>query len=251
MKHHSFDIAIAKRYDAETAIILNYINYWIEQHKGNKRYYHEGKYWVYFTHKQLAEYFEYIRPRKIRSIIENLINEGVLHKGNYNEKKFDRTAWYALTIPYDSICETGQLHLTNLTNGSDKSDQPIPLQTTLQTFSKPLKVSDKKSDYKKFVELWFLFYEKQTGRKPSFTSIGGKKIKSIEAKIKVMAPERNTVDFFKNMLDFYDQITDKWLKDNMLDLNIFDSKFDLIINNLKKGYDTEQDRKDRYHSYLN
>ena len=51
---HSFDIAIAKKYGINCAVLLNNICFWIEKNRANEKNFHDGKYWTYNTKKSIS-----------------------------------------------------------------------------------------------------------------------------------------------------------------------------------------------------
>ena len=123
---HSFDIEIAKKYGIEEAIILNNFNFWIEKNKANKRHFYDGHYWTYNSKKAFVELFPYMSERQIDYAIKNLVDNGLIIKGNYNKVGFDRTLWYAITKMGYCILQNCKMEETKLLNGNDKIVQPIP-----------------------------------------------------------------------------------------------------------------------------
>lgn len=96
MQHH-FNTEIAKQYDIITAILLDNFYYWIEKNRLNERNLKDGRYWTYNTKKAIAEWFPYLNERQLDYALKKMVEQGLLIKGNYNENKYDRTLWYAIT----------------------------------------------------------------------------------------------------------------------------------------------------------
>jgi DNA-binding PadR family transcriptional regulator len=96
MQHH-FNTEIAKNYDIITAILLDNLYYWIEKNKVNERNFKDGRYWTYNTKKAIAEWFPYLNERQLDYALKKMVEQGLIVKGNYNENKYDRTLWYAIT----------------------------------------------------------------------------------------------------------------------------------------------------------
>ena len=94
---HKFDVAIAKKYDITTALLLENFYFWIEKNRANKKNFHDGRYWTYNSFKALTELFPYLSERQLKYAIKKLIAENLLIQANYNENPYDRTSWYALT----------------------------------------------------------------------------------------------------------------------------------------------------------
>lgn len=95
--YHFFDVAIAKKYGINQAIILNHLGFWIEKNRANNKHYHDGKYWTYNSKKAFSELMPYMTERQITYALDKLEKEELIVKGNYNKSAYDRTLWYALT----------------------------------------------------------------------------------------------------------------------------------------------------------
>lgn len=88
--------------------------------------------------------------------------------------------------------------------------------------------------YKKFVELWFLFYEDKTGLKPKMNAVNGSKIKSIIKYLEDISKEKDftAAQLFEQVLKKWNTLED-WMQKNCLDLNVLDQKLPIIINQFK------------------
>lgn len=128
--NHSFDKDIAVAYGLPEAIILNHIQFWIEQNEANKLNYFDGSYWTYNTTKAFAEIFPYLSQRQIQCALKHLRDEGILKTGNYNKSAYDRTLWYAFTEKGISIMQKCKMEHTEMSNGFDAQVQPIPDNNT-------------------------------------------------------------------------------------------------------------------------
>ncbi len=128
---HNLDVEIASKYGVNAALFLGNMAFWIKHNQANRKHLHEGRYWTYNSLDAFAELFPYWSAKQIRTIIDNLISDGLIMKHNFNSAKYDRTTWYALTdlghealkIP---ICPNGQMDLTKRANGFDQTGRPIP-----------------------------------------------------------------------------------------------------------------------------
>lgn len=117
--NHSFDVNIAKKYGIEEAILLQHIYFWIEKNKANEKHFYNGTYWTYSTKKALAVLFPYLTPRKIDYALNNLIENGLIITGYFNEKPTDRTLWYALTKMGYCILQNCEMENTKLENDNN------------------------------------------------------------------------------------------------------------------------------------
>lgn len=106
MSRHCFDPEIAAQVGVNAALIYQNLFFWIETNEADGRNYRDGRYWTYNSVAAYAKLFPYLTLKQIRTAIERLLDNGLILKGNYNEDRYDRTAWYALTHP---IFPTGQI----------------------------------------------------------------------------------------------------------------------------------------------
>lgn len=114
---HSFDIEIAKKYGINEALIYNHFLFWIIKNKANEKNYKDGRYWTYSSIKALQNIFNYLSEKQIRIAINNLIDNKVLIKANYNSNPYDRTNWYAFVEePYE---------LSKISNTEGQKEEPL------------------------------------------------------------------------------------------------------------------------------
>lgn len=100
-------------------------------------------------------------------------------------------------------------------------------------------------DFTNAVAYWFEFIEKRTGLKPRWGATEGRTMKSVLAYLKKIIKENGETDetpltFLKRILDNWDLVQDKWMKKNCLDIKMFNSKVNLIINEIKGRYDLKE-----------
>lgn len=128
--NHSFDKDIAVAYGLPEAIILNHMQFWIEQNEANNINFYDGSYWTYNTTKAYSEIFPYFSQRQIQCALKHLRDEGILKTGNYNKSAYDRTLWYAFTEKGISIMQKCKMEVAGMSNGFDAQVQPIPDNNT-------------------------------------------------------------------------------------------------------------------------
>lgn len=101
MDYLTLNKTVAKEYGINIALILNNFVFWDSINKSNKDEYHlrDGKFWIYYSHKKLADHLEVLTERQVQVAINKMIEEGLIEVSqiNYNQSKFDKTAWYSLT----------------------------------------------------------------------------------------------------------------------------------------------------------
>jgi DNA-binding PadR family transcriptional regulator len=100
---HSFNTEVASDVGVHAAIILDNIAYWVRHNYRAGRNGHDGSYWTYGTHNEIAAQFEYLSPKQVRTALDKLVTAGYIRVGRYNKHKYDRTSWYTLTDKGESI----------------------------------------------------------------------------------------------------------------------------------------------------
>ena len=101
--------SLAKAIGLNEAIILQQVNYWLQNLEQTKRKepekyaYHckEGRVWIYNTYTEWGEQFPFWSIATIKRTLRSLEKSGYLLTGNFNAKGYDQTRWYA--IDFDKI----------------------------------------------------------------------------------------------------------------------------------------------------
>ncbi len=125
---YTFDIEIAKEYGVNEAILITNLQFWIKKNQANEKNYYEGHYWTYNSIKAWQKLFPFWTEKTIRTILNHLIEKGVIITGNYNQSKYDRTLWYAFAD--ESIWLNGKIHSPERENGTAEKGEPIPDDNT-------------------------------------------------------------------------------------------------------------------------
>ncbi len=132
--NYSFDIDVAEKLGVNAAIVVQNLQFWIKKNEANNKHFHDDRYWTFNSIKAWKDLFPFWSDRQIRKILDDLIEKGIIIKGNYNELKYDRTLWYAFTDYGISILHNCQMKVTDLSNRSDKNVEPIPdINTDINT----------------------------------------------------------------------------------------------------------------------
>ena len=120
-------------YGVDEAVFIHNLYWWIRKNEANGRHYYDGRNWTYNSMEAFSKLFPFWTPKQVRRIINKLHGEGAIHIGNYNQRGFDRTQWYALaetvTALYQSgecMCPNGQMEVPKWSNGSAQMGRPIP-----------------------------------------------------------------------------------------------------------------------------
>jgi len=93
----SLDQGIAQKLGLDAALIYNHIVYWLKINcmKQDSEMI-EGRYWMYETHKQMADFFGFYSEDQIARGLKKLVDSGLIIKKCLNKNPFDRTSWYTV-----------------------------------------------------------------------------------------------------------------------------------------------------------
>ncbi len=138
---HYFDVNIAATYGINCAVVLQNIFHWVRKNEANGKHFHDGSYWTYNSTKAFAELFPYLTQKQIETALKKLRDDGILKTGNYNEMKYDRTLWYALTQKGECILLGKEMDNPQEENGNPTEGEPIP---NINPDVKPTSNTDKK-----------------------------------------------------------------------------------------------------------
>lgn len=131
--NYSFDKEHAIKYGVDEAIMLHNMIFWIDKNRANSKHFYEDRYWTYNSVEAFKQLFEFWTAKQLRRIIESLVNQKVIIRGNFNKSNMDRTGWYAL-VNQDALL--GIYHSPNQANEivgkgeaipySKQDDKPLP-----------------------------------------------------------------------------------------------------------------------------
>lgn len=92
---HGFDVGYAMAYGVNEAIMIKNLQFFITANANRGHNFHEGRFWTYDKLIDFPKHFPYWTVKQVRRIIDSLIEQKVLIKGEFNKNKFQRTQWYA------------------------------------------------------------------------------------------------------------------------------------------------------------
>jgi hypothetical protein len=140
---YSFDVQEAVDYGEKEAIIIWNFRFWILKNKANGKNLYEGRTWTY---------------NKVR-ILDSMVQNKIIIKGNFNQNKHDRTTWYAFYDEEKFLASHLVLsHFSDLKNGDFKNENSI-LQNQKKEISE-MKNDNSNSDIKTNIKT-FSFSENQ------------------------------------------------------------------------------------------
>jgi len=88
---------IAVAHSINAAIFLQQLSQWTFRNLANNHHIHDGHVWSFNTLEAYEKIFPFWNRRQLETLINNLVKDGLILKGNYNKHKYDRTCWYALS----------------------------------------------------------------------------------------------------------------------------------------------------------
>ncbi len=148
MPEHHFNTEFAAEYGILEAVLVNNIFYWIEKNRANGKSFYNGRYWTFNSTRAYQLLFPYVSQSQIERALKHLRDEGILQTGNFNEKQYDRTLWYAFTEKGESILQKCGIHFANSGNAFCESEEPIPNNNPSNN---PNKKQDVSTEPKRFV----------------------------------------------------------------------------------------------------
>jgi len=129
--------ALAREIGLNESLLFLQLEFWIAI-SDNER---DGRRWTYQSVADIQQKaFDFLSTKTIERAINSLIERGLVIKGKYNKKSYDRTNWYAInyeeanklrSITVESIqtkCLNGDRQ--NVCIDTDKMSEPIPETTT-------------------------------------------------------------------------------------------------------------------------
>ncbi|QOD60626.1 hypothetical protein H9I45_15000 [Polaribacter haliotis] len=96
-RSHSFSVEVAGAYNVDVALMLQHMCFWYEKVVSDDVNKFKGEYWVRMKLTQMNHQFPYWGISKIRHLVDKMLDEKLIKKGEFNTKKNDRTKWYTLT----------------------------------------------------------------------------------------------------------------------------------------------------------
>lgn len=165
--NHSFDVGHAQAYGLHEAILIHNLQFWIQKNRANGRHLHDERTWTYNSAKAFADLLPYLSDRQIRRALDNLVELGVLVKGNYNASTYDRTLWYAFAKEDQFLF--WQMHSPNLVNALPESGDSLTDSKPVENTDKPVQSPSKAVQKPEHVtqQLWDDFLQvRKTKRAP-------------------------------------------------------------------------------------
>lgn len=120
---HSFEAEIADKYGIEVAVVFDMFCFWINKNEANENNYRDGKYWTFNSAKGFKKIFPYWSEKKIQRILQKMVDEDLIIKGNYNENPWNQTSWYAFGNMGEKLKNALSIDWSNLSNAFTESVQ--------------------------------------------------------------------------------------------------------------------------------
>ena len=109
------------------AIVLQQMHYWLK--KSNHNY--DGRRWIYNSFPEWQKHFPFWSVMTIKRAVYSLEKQDLLHVGNYNKAKFDKTKWYS--INYGKLEDVKRPSYQNDTTSVSKRNDGVYQNDTTNT----------------------------------------------------------------------------------------------------------------------
>lgn len=233
--------------DLTEAAIFDFIKDFVHSPKCQKIQ-ENGVTYFWISHPLIIENIPLLGISSKRGIInrmDNLIANGLL-KRHSNCQKLGRT-YYCFGIKYDGVtfCTPYEQKCTGAMNKS--ADPPMNKSARDYIYNNNNNITDNTSselgshppkdekNFKKFVDLWFEFFERTGRPSPAFDGAQGKSLKAIIKKLTESSKGGvDPIDSFQYILDKWG-MQEEWIQANALDLKVFNQKINVIIDSLRNG----------------
>jgi hypothetical protein len=107
--NHTFSVEHAVKYGIEEAILIGNFQFWLAKNRAEKRNFFDGRTWTYNTAAAFAELIPYFNAKQVYRLLTSLVDQGVILKGNFNDKASNRTQWFAF-VKEDDFLPAIDLH---------------------------------------------------------------------------------------------------------------------------------------------
>ena len=240
---HSFDAEIANEYGVEIAIMFDMFCFWISKNEANNYNFQDGKYWTFNSAKGFKKLFPYWSEKKIQRILQKMVDEDLIIKGNYNENPWNQTSWYAFGNMGEKLKNALSIDWSNLSNAFTKSvqctkDKSVQCKTVNKTFTytvnnkRNIKESSDDTDLSAsetipYVEIIDYLNSKCSKRYKHSNRIAREKIRA-------RWNEGFRLEDFKLVIDVkaYDWLNDTKMNKYLRPDTLFGSKFEIYLNSV-------------------
>ncbi|MCD9066015.1 DnaD domain protein [Staphylococcus pasteuri] len=195
------------------AIILQQMHYWLNT--SNHKY--DGKKWIYNSYPEWQKQFPFWSLITIKRAIYSLEKQSLLHIGNYNKAKFDKTKWYS--INYQTVEGMIRPSYQNDTTSVSKRDDGVYQNDTTNTRDYTETTTERNRDD---VSQVFKYISNN--------------LEIIQSPLKAQQLEETINDFKDNKLDIVTVATD-YCKENNKGINYL---IKVLENWSKDGVDTKE-----------
>jgi hypothetical protein len=121
---HGFDTGYAIAYGVEEAIMIRNFQHFITANANRGQNFRDGRFWTYDKLEDFPNHFPYWTVKQVRRILASLIEQGIIIKGEFNERWSNRTAWYAFKDQEHFIRNTKTPKIPLPSNPTETPDLP-------------------------------------------------------------------------------------------------------------------------------
>ncbi|WP_057510428.1 conserved phage C-terminal domain-containing protein [Staphylococcus simulans] len=225
------------------AIVLQQIHYWLK--KSNHNY--DGRRWIYNSFPEWQKHFPFWSVMTIKRTVYSLEKQDLLHVGNYNKAKFDKTKWYS--VNYEKLKGMKRPSYQNDTTSVSKRNDGVYQNdttntrdyteiTTETTNNNILSGNPTHTPYKEIID----YLNEKTGKRFSHKSKANQKL------IRARFNEDNSKEDFFTVID---NMTAQWKGNPKMDeylrpKTLFSGNFDNYKNQTPKLSGADQLERMKY-----
>ena len=239
---HSFEAEIADKYGIEVAVVFDMFCFWINKNEANENNYRDGKYWTFNSAKGFKKIFPYWSEKKIQRILQKMVDEDLIIKGNYNENPWNQTSWYAFGNMGEKLKNALSIDWSNLSNAFTESvqctkDKSVQSKTVIYTVSntvnkRNIKESSDDTDLSASETIPYVEIIDYLNSKCSKHYKHSNRI--AREKIRARWNEGFRLEDFKLVIDVkaYDWLNDTKMNKYLRPDTLFGSKFEIYLNSV-------------------
>ena len=237
---HSFEAGIADKYGIEVAVVFDMFCFWINKNEANENNYHDGKYWTFNSAKGFKKIFPYWSEKKIQRILQKMVDEDLIIKGNYNENPWNQTSWYAFGNMGEKLKNALSIDWSNLSNAFTESVQCTKDKSVqCKTVNKPFIYTVDKRNIKESSDDTDLSASETIPYVEIIDYLNSKCLKSYKHKNRIAREKIHArwnegfrLEDFKHVIDVkaYEWLNDTEMNKYLRPDTLFGSKFEIYLN---------------------
>lgn len=153
----------------------------------------------------------------------------------------------------DNKRTTNEQQTTNTLANNKQEDKNNKNEKNEKKTRKASNGANAPSEYKECMTYWYEFYREKNGAPPAISQAEGANLKRIIKHLnninKQFDNQSTASELFQAILETWDKVQDKWIRENVTSISKFYSQINSIIKNAIQGYTEVQEIEDRFNQY--